>query len=99
MSKRVDDNHKSIVDGLRKVGARVQSIAAVGKGCPDLLVAYRGRWFVAEIKDGDKSASRQKLTEAETRWHDSFITSAPIHVWTSLSDALQTIGASQCGKP
>lgn len=68
MSKRVDHNHKSIVEGLRAVGASVQSIASVGRGCPDLLVGFRGFNLVLEVKDGDKSPSRRKLTPAEEDW-------------------------------
>lgn len=93
MPKRTDHNHASIVEGLRSVGAFVQSIAAVGRGCPDALVAFQGTWYVAEIKDGSKFPSQQRLTEAEKIWHEK--ATAPVHVWTSLDDALQTIGASQ----
>lgn len=94
MPKRVDDNHSEIVNGVRAVGGEVQSLAAVGKGCVDVLVAFRGRWYVAEIKDGTKSASRRKLTDAEVDWHKKFTPHAPVHIWTSLEDALKTIGAS-----
>ena len=93
MSKRVDQNHKSIVNGLREVGAEVQSLANLGKGCPDLLVGFRKVWYVAEVKDGSKSPSRQRLTEAEKEWHERFNRIAPVHIWASLDDALKTIGA------
>lgn len=72
----------------------MQSIASVGKGVPDLLVAFGGAWYVAEVKDGNKSASRQKLTVAEQAWHEQFSPKAPVHVWASLNDALETIGVS-----
>lgn len=93
MAKRIDDNHKSIVNGLRAVGAFVQSIAAVGRGCPDALISFRGTWYVAEIKDGDKSPSRRRLTEAEADWHSK--AEAPVYIWENLEDALRTIGASK----
>lgn len=91
--KRTDANHSEIVKGLRAIGASVQSIAALGKGVPDLLVAFRGIWYVAELKDGSKSPSRQRLTTAEEVWHQEFSRRAPVHTWTSLDDALKTIGA------
>lgn len=94
MPKKVDHNHKSIVAGLRKSGAAVQSIAAIGKGAPDLLVAFGGTWYVAEIKDGSKPPSRQRLTTAEEFWHEEFSQRAPVHTWTSLDDALKAIGAA-----
>lgn len=93
MPKKVDDNHSQIVSGLRAAGAAVQSMAALGKGAPDLLVAFRGSWFVAEVKDGSKPPSKQKLTEHEVRWHQAFHSRAPVLIWTSLEDALKAIGA------
>lgn len=92
--KRVDGNHADIVKGLRAVGAAVQSIASVGKGTPDLLIAFRGAWHVAEIKDGSKSPSKRKLTLAEEQWHQEFSRCAPVHTWGSLDDALKAIGAT-----
>lgn len=93
MSKRVDHNHSEIVKGLRDVGAFVQSIAAVGRGCPDLLVSFRNQWYVAEVKDGAKYPSQRSLTEAEKCWHSQ--ATAPVHVWESVDDALKAIGASR----
>lgn len=66
---RVDDNQCEIVKALRAAGATVQSIAAIGKGAPDILVGYRGRNLLMEIKDGSKPKSRQSLTALEADWH------------------------------
>jgi Holliday junction resolvase len=46
----LDANHVEIVQGLRQVGATVVDLAKVGKGCPDLLVGWRGRTYLFEIK-------------------------------------------------
>src|SRR5688572_26318436 len=93
-AKRIDDNQNEIVKGLRAVGAEVQSLAAVGNGCVDALVAFRGTWYTAEIKDGSKSPSRRKLTDAEQKWHERFSPKAPVHIWNSLDEALTAIGAT-----
>lgn len=90
---KTDDNQTAIVDALRRVGACVQSLASVGDGCPDLLIAYRGAWFIAEVKNGALSPSRQALTDDEIFWHDRFGSRAPVHVVTSIEDALRMIGA------
>jgi hypothetical protein len=95
LSRRIDANHNVIVDGVRAVGAEVQSLASVGRGCVDVLVAYRGTWYVAEIKDGSKPPSKQKLTDDELKWHERFSVKAPVHIWRSLNDALKTIGAAE----
>ena len=62
---RIDANQPEIVKALRDVGAFVQSLATIGKGCPDLLVAFRGKWHVLEVKDGAKPPSARKLTKGE----------------------------------
>ena len=59
---RIDDNQEGIVAALREAGATVQSTAAVGSGCPDLIVGYEGRNFLLEVKDGEKPPSRRALT-------------------------------------
>lgn len=95
MPKKIDATHKAIVDGLRAVGAEVQSLADLGRGVPDILCGFRGRWYVAELKDGAKPPSARRLTEAEQMWHERFNRIAPVHIWHSLDEALQAIGASQ----
>lgn len=66
---RIDDNQPQIVTALRAAGADVQSLAAVGKGVPDLLVAYGNANYLLEVKDGSKKPSARKLTPDEARWH------------------------------
>ena len=87
---RVDGNHREIVDGLRNVGASVQSLATIGKGCPDILVGFRGVNYVMEIKDGSKPPSGRKLTPDESAWH--FNWRGQVCVVESLQDALIAIG-------
>lgn len=66
---RVDDNQAEIVAALRKIGASVQPLHAVGSGCPDILVGWRGFNTILEIKDGKKPPSARKLTEDQIKWH------------------------------
>ena len=90
---RVDGNHNDIKSALLAVGAQVQSLASVGDGCPDLLVAFRGAWHVLEVKDGTKPLSHRKLTPAELEWVHSFGDVAPVFVVNSVDDALRAIEA------
>jgi hypothetical protein len=85
---KIDTNQHEIVQALRTAGAVVQSLAAVGHGVPDLLVAYRGGWYVMEIKAG-----RGKLTPDEQKWIDTVGTSAPVFIVRSAEDALRVVGA------
>lgn len=66
---KVDDNQRAIVAALRGIGCSVQSLAAVGKGCPDLLVGYMGMNLCLEVKDGNKPPSKRKLTDYQEEWH------------------------------
>lgn len=91
---RTDGNHSDVVQALRAVGAKVQSLAAVGDGCPDLLVAFRGAWHVLEVKDGSKPPSHRRLTPAEEIWLMEFDEIAPVYVVNSIDEALEVIGAT-----
>ena len=68
-AKRVDANQKKIVEQLRKIGASVTVTSMMGEGFPDVVVGFRGKNFLIEIKDESKSPSQRKLTPDEQRWH------------------------------
>lgn len=89
-ARRVDDNHTEIVKALKAAGAWVYSTAPLGKGFPDLLVAFRKQLFLLEVKDGRKPPSDRKLTPAE----QTFIDGCPVTVAVVLcaEDALAAIG-------
>lgn len=69
---KVDENQKQIVKALRDMGCSVQHLHAVGKGCPDLLIGYKGFNLLLEVKDGNKSPSQQKLTPDQHVWHNGW---------------------------
>lgn len=86
---KIDDNQKAIVNVLRQMGASVQSLAATGKGCPDLLVGYQGINYLMEVKDGDKVLSKQKLTIDQEHWHSLWRGS--VHIVKSVDEALKIL--------
>jgi hypothetical protein len=88
---KIDANHTAIVQALRAVGATVQSLASVGKGCPDLLCGYRGNNVLLEVKDGDKPPSARRLTPDEQEWHATW--AGQVCIVESIDDALRVIGA------
>ena len=69
---KVDSNQREIVSALRQIGATVQILSMVGKGCPDILVGFRRNNFLFEIKDSNKPPSKRKLTPDERQWHDDW---------------------------
>jgi Holliday junction resolvase len=86
---KIDANQTEVVNALRAIGASVQSLAATGKGCPDLLVGYRGINYLMEVKDGDKVLSKQKLTIDQEHWHSLWLGS--VHVVKSVDEALKIL--------
>lgn len=86
---KVDRNQAEIVEALRAIGCSVQSLAAVGVGCPDLLVGYRGVNWLIEVKDGDKPPSARKLTHDQEIWH--FAWRGQKAVVTSADDAIKIV--------
>jgi len=70
---KIDANQPEIVDALIRMSCSVQSLAAVGKGVPDLLVGISGRNYLVEVKDGNKEPSKRRLTPDQTGWHQKWI--------------------------
>lgn len=62
-----DTNQKEIVDGLRKIGASVKIVNNID-GFVDIIVGFRSKNYLIEIKDGEKPKSQQRLTEAEKKF-------------------------------
>jgi hypothetical protein len=87
----VDANQREVVAALRGAGATVQPLHAVGEGCPDLLVGYKGLNLLLEVKDGGKPPSAQKLTPQQEIWHRDW--RGHRVVVNSPEDALAAIGA------
>jgi Holliday junction resolvase len=79
--KRVDNCQVQVVKALRDLGATVQHLHAVGKGCPDIVVGFKGKNLLLEIKDGDKKV----LTPDQVNWHKLW--KGQVNVVTSVDDA------------
>jgi Holliday junction resolvase len=72
LAAKTDANQTQVISALRAAGATVQSLAAVGKGVPDLLVKYREQLFLIEVKDGRKPPSARQLTPDQVKWHEEW---------------------------
>lgn len=71
-ARRTDANHSVVIEALRRCGWFVLDCSRVGHGFFDAIVCRRGRVVFAEIKDGTKPASRQRLTASEGAMHEDF---------------------------
>jgi Holliday junction resolvase len=88
---KIDANQPEIVEALRRAGATVQSMAAIGSGCPDILVGFGLRTVLLEIKDGSKPPSGRELTKDQIKWHMEWRGGACMVV-NSVDEALAAIG-------
>lgn len=87
---KIDANQPEIVNALRRAGATVQSLAAVGAGCPDLLVGYANKTALIEVKDGSKVNSAQKLRPMQSDWHGNW-TGGMLAVVNDVEGALRVL--------
>ena len=83
--KRVDSTQVQIVKELRRLGMEVEHLHMVGKGCPDILVGFKGKNVLLEIKKDEKS----KLTPDQVLWHRSW--KGQVAVVTNVIDAVKVI--------
>lgn len=91
---KVDDNHAEIRAAFRALGAEVVDCSHVGEGFPDLLVGWRGRVLLVEVKDGSKPVRLQKLTPAQTVFHAGWErVGCKVHVVTNEAEAFALLGA------
>jgi Holliday junction resolvase len=91
---KVDDNHAEIRAAFRSLGAEVVDCSHVGDGFPDLLVGWRGRVLMVEVKDSRKPPSARKLTPAQTVFHVEWQrVGCKVHVITNVDEALALLGA------
>lgn len=86
LKARIDANHGEIVKALRQAGCSVQSLAQLGKGVPDLLVARNGKMWLMEVKDGSKPPSQRIRTNDEKEWMLHW--NAPVYLVNSVDEAL-----------
>lgn len=90
---RKDSNQDEIIKALRQMGATVTSVHQIGNGLPDILVGFRGKNFLLEIKDGKKPPSKRRLTADEKKWFKLWRGHA--HVVNSVDEAIEVITGNQ----
>jgi hypothetical protein len=73
-AKRTDENHSDVVEEFRHAlpEATVFDASGTGAGFPDLVVGWRGRNYLFEIKDPLKPQSKRSLTGAQETFHCSW---------------------------
>lgn len=66
--RKPDANEREIVDALKKLGAYVVRLECQRAGVPDLLVGWRGRTYLLEVKTpatGPRGGGAGSLTQEQ----------------------------------
>lgn len=85
-----DLNQRAIVKALKQVHAAVGVITQGTTGIPDLVVGWRGRTVLMEVKRSAKAPMTAGQVEFHRRWKG-----APIVRVVTVDEALQAIGARE----
>ena len=94
-ARNIDSNQPELVKELRKVGALVAMTHMVGGGFADLVVGYRKRLVLLEVKDGAKPPSARQLTGPEELFRAKWVGAGlPYYVVSSVAEALTAIGVT-----
>ena len=81
---KIDTTQNAIVKAFREMGASVSILSAVGQGCPDLVMGYRGLNVLVECKTGNG-----KLTPDQERFHENW--KGDVRIARSVDDAIGII--------
>jgi Holliday junction resolvase len=73
-AKRVDSNQKDIVQAFKELGCSVLDLSRVGQGCPDLLIGYKNKCAMVEIKSSNKAHFTEPQLKFIKNWKGSSIT-------------------------
>jgi hypothetical protein len=84
---RVDTNQPAVVKALRAIGCSILYTHQL-KNCFDILVGYRGRTFLMEIKATEKDQLTAGEAEFQRTWRGS-----PYHIVYSVDQALAIVTA------
>jgi len=88
---RVDANQAEIVEALRGIGASVLLVFQL-KNCFDLLVGYRGKNIILEVKDPSQPPSKRQLTAGEAKFKAEW-RGGPYHIVHTVEEAIEVITA------
>lgn len=71
-NSKVDANQKTFVVALRKIGASVAITSHIGNGFPDLVVGYKDRNYMIEVKTARGRLTDEQLVFA-SRWRGQYV--------------------------
>jgi hypothetical protein len=91
LKAKKDGNQTEVVNTLRKYpGVTVAVTSQLGKGFCDIIVGFRNKNYLIELKDGSKPPSARKLTPDEIRFRDCW--TGHYAVCKNIDEVLKEIG-------
>ncbi len=93
---QADANAGSIVEALEEAQALVWPLDKTGDGVPDLLVGYRRRFFLLEVKNPQTENQKKPwkaLRPDQVAFHE-FFKGFPVFIVFTPAEALAAIGAT-----
>jgi hypothetical protein len=96
---RVDKNQLEAIHAFKSAmpDASVFDASACGEGFPDLVVGWRGRNYLFEVKNPDVRPSDRRLTEPQEAFHGSW--QGQVHVVHSAAEMLAVMLRIEAGTP
>ena len=88
-AKKIDLLQKEVVNALRKIGASVTILSAVGKGFPDLIVGFRKVNFLIEVKSKKTATLTPDQVEFFNTWNGQ------VAVIYSVEEAINLVTSSK----
>ena len=96
---RVDANQLATIKEFQRAmpDASVFDASACGEGFPDLVVGWRGKNYLFEVKNPDVRPSDRRLTEPQEAFHGSW--QGQVHVVHSAAEMLAVMLRIEAGIP
>lgn len=86
---RIDANQNEIVKQLRNLNISVAITSSLGNGFPDLVLGYKNKNYLIELKDSKKPKSQKLLTELERKFFNEW--NGQVSKCESLTNILEVI--------
>jgi len=90
---RKDENQNPIVQALAQAGIQVVDTSAVGNGFPDLVLGFRGKNYLIEVKNPAKPKADRQLTDDQKKFHATW--NGQINTVETIDEILAIIGVTK----
>jgi len=90
---RKDENQNPIVGALAQANVQAIDTSQLGKGFPDLVIGFRGKNYLIEVKNPAKPLSDRQLTDDQKKFHSAW--HGQVNTVETIDEILAIIGATK----